>query len=228
MHYVMSDIHGEFDRYKRMLDMIQFSDADDLYIIGDMIDRKAEGIEIVEDVMSRPNVHAMLGNHEQMCLDTFSRKFLAKQQWERNGGTVTYRTLQYKRSLEQRTAILHFMRNLPVTMDLEVNGKSFFLVHGWPGFSSVKEDMIWDRPTQFCKNPIEGKTVIVGHTPVLYFHVCKGQSATPYILELMEQNDHLRIFHGEGWMGIDCGCGNSTDVRRLACIRLEDGVEFYA
>lgn len=34
MIYCMSDIHGELDRFKAMLDLINFSSDDTLYIIG--------------------------------------------------------------------------------------------------------------------------------------------------------------------------------------------------
>ena len=42
MHYVMADLHGEYDRWRRMLDRIAFSDADTLYILGDVVDRGCE------------------------------------------------------------------------------------------------------------------------------------------------------------------------------------------
>lgn len=35
--YCVSDIHGELDKFERMLRLIRFSDADHLYIIGDVI-----------------------------------------------------------------------------------------------------------------------------------------------------------------------------------------------
>lgn len=38
-HYLMSDIHGEADRFHAMLEMIGFSEDDVLIIIGDVIDR---------------------------------------------------------------------------------------------------------------------------------------------------------------------------------------------
>ena len=47
MIYVMSDIHGEYNRYKAMLEKIQFSDNDTMYIIGDVIDRKPGGVDIL-------------------------------------------------------------------------------------------------------------------------------------------------------------------------------------
>ena len=41
-------------------------------------------------------------------------------------------------------------------------------------------------------------------------------------------NEPYQIFHGKGFICIDCGCGNLTNpYRRLACLRLEDMAEFY-
>lgn len=57
MIYVMSDIHGEYDRYKAMLEKIQFSNDDTMYIIGDVIDRKPGGVDILKDIVTRTNVN---------------------------------------------------------------------------------------------------------------------------------------------------------------------------
>ena len=62
--YVMSDIHGMADLFKRMLEQIRFSDEDTLYIIGDMIDRGPDPAGILDFVMSHKNVTALRGNHE--------------------------------------------------------------------------------------------------------------------------------------------------------------------
>ena len=70
MIYCMSDIHGELDRFKAMLDLINFSSDDTLYIIGDVIDRHPGGVEILKIIKDTPNMFMLLGNHEQMCLDT--------------------------------------------------------------------------------------------------------------------------------------------------------------
>ena len=42
-HYVVSDIHGEADRFHAMLEKIRFSADYTLYILGDVIDRGADG-----------------------------------------------------------------------------------------------------------------------------------------------------------------------------------------
>ena len=39
MHYVMSDLHGRYDLFLRMLEKISFSNCDTLYLLGDLIDR---------------------------------------------------------------------------------------------------------------------------------------------------------------------------------------------
>ena len=56
MIYCMSDIHGELDRFKAMLDLINFSSDDTLYIIGDVIDRHPGGVEILKIIKDKPNM----------------------------------------------------------------------------------------------------------------------------------------------------------------------------
>ncbi len=38
-NYVISDIHGHYEYYVKMMEKIKFSNADMLYILGDVIDR---------------------------------------------------------------------------------------------------------------------------------------------------------------------------------------------
>ena len=40
MIYYMSDVHGAYERYLKMLEAINFSDEDTLYVLGDAIDRE--------------------------------------------------------------------------------------------------------------------------------------------------------------------------------------------
>ena len=48
-----------------------------------------------------------------------------------------------------------------------------------------------------------------------------GSDGNPY------NSEPFKIWYGDGIIDIDCGCGNKTDLRRLACLRLEDMAEFY-
>ena len=69
--YAMSDIHGRYEKFNKMLEKIHFSDNDTLYILGDIIDRGEDGIKILADVMEKENVILLMGNHEYMMLNTF-------------------------------------------------------------------------------------------------------------------------------------------------------------
>ena len=219
MVYCMSDIHGELDRWNEMLKLIQFSDTDTLYFLGDAIDRKQHGIEILQDIMRRPNVHMILGNHEQMMLDSFwsNNTYDARRLWKNNGGGSTYKAMVYKIPTEERLRILRFIQELPDHLEIEVNGRIFYLVHGYIGEN--RHDRIWGRPEPPPEeNPISGKTVIVGHTPTYYMNQYSDG---------FDESATLKIFHAPGFIDLDCGCGNNTNQRRLACLRLDDMMEFY-
>lgn len=64
-HYVISDIHGCFDEFRQMLDKIEFSDEDRLYLAGDYIDRGPKSIEMLRWLEMCPqNVFPIKGNHD--------------------------------------------------------------------------------------------------------------------------------------------------------------------
>ena len=42
MRYIVSDIHGCYDQYQMLLEKIQFSEEDELYVLGDVVDRGPE------------------------------------------------------------------------------------------------------------------------------------------------------------------------------------------
>ena len=212
MTYVMSDIHGELERYERMLNLIRFSDQDHLYIIGDVIDRAPNGVDLLLQIMKQPNITMLLGNHEQMMLDTLGSDSYpgARQLWAQNGGNVTRRELLYHRSSLDRNAILRFCRSLPTQLDISVGGETYRLVHGAPSDHDL--DRIWGRVGAASSFP--GQNYIVGHTPTCYL---TENFREPYT-----------IFHGNGFIDIDCGCGNLTNpFRRLACLCLENKNEYY-
>ncbi|WP_458398127.1 metallophosphoesterase [Anaerotignum sp.] len=216
MIYCVSDIHGEYDRFKKLLELICFSENDQLYIIGDVIDRYSDGVKLLLDIMDNSNMHMIIGNHEQMLLDTLgpNNKIDARKLWKQNGGDVTYRELVYQRQPEERRKIIEFLEKLPDYIDITVNEQPFHLVHGYP--SEDRDVRLWGRPKSGMKIPMEEVTVIVGHTPTIYLNDDCADDGEPF-----------RIWYGEGIICIDCGCGHEMKERRLACLRLDDMKEFY-
>ena len=219
MVYVMSDIHGEKDRYDTMLDRIQFTNNDTLYILGDVIDRGPYGIDILRDMMQRPNIHLILGNHEALMLETFWGKddYGARQIWTGNSGWITYQDMLYFTPTPERMKILQYIKNAPDHLDIEVNGQKFHLVHGYPSHDRITR--LWDRPDPIpTEPPVPGAITIIGHTPTYDLNIQ---------VEGYNENGPYEIFYGPGLIAIDCGCGHKTELRRLACLRLDDMQEFY-
>ena len=149
MLYCMSDIHGEYEKYLQMLETIRFSDADTLYILGDMVDRGPAPVEVLQDVAARANVYPILGNHELMAREALARltvdvteenaethlraeDFAALQEWLQNGGETTLRGF---RALEKdaRADLLDFLCDLPLYETAEAGENAFVLVHAGLG-----------------------------------------------------------------------------------------------
>lgn len=214
MVYCISDIHGEYDRFKSMLELIHFSDNDTLYILGDVIDRGPDGVDALLDIMERSNVHMILGNHEAMLLATLGphNEIGARELWMRNGGDGTRADLLHCRRPETREIIINYLLSLPDHLNIEVNGKPYYLVHGYPAFDHFNR--VWGRPRNSdSQPPIPGTTVIVGHTPTVFLTESYDKPCT--------------IWRGNGIIDIDCGCGHDWIEGRLACLRLDDMTEFY-
>ena len=110
MIYAISDLHGRLEKYREMLEQIEFTSEDTLYVLGDVIDRGPDGIPILQDMMFRSNVFPLLGNHEftaAVCLPWLMEKvtdqsldaldesqIAALSEWIANGGGVTLQSLQ--------------------------------------------------------------------------------------------------------------------------------------
>lgn len=110
MIYVCSDIHGRYDRWRALLQTIGIRHDDTLYVLGDVIDRGSDGCQILLDMMDRPKVLPILGNHEftaALCLPWLMEqasdrpltglddtRLTALQEWIVNGGGSTIRGLK--------------------------------------------------------------------------------------------------------------------------------------
>lgn len=224
-HYVMSDIHGEADRFHAMLEKIRFAADDTLYILGDVIDRGADGINLLLEIMEMPNAVMLLGNHEYMMLQYLSPDATDTEirRWNRNGNAPTLADyLKLKKKTQQ--SILHYLQTRPTHLEVAVNGRKFYLVHGFPG-GNVRDE-VWSRPEKDTPNPKPGYQLVIGHTPVLSM-IKPEEKRMEYAMNLQNRGEHLKIVHAPGFINIDCGSGHNMPIKALACLRLEDMREFY-
>lgn len=232
----MSDIHGRYEKFNKMLEKIHFSDNDTLYILGDIIDRGEDGIKILADVMEKENVILLMGNHEYMMLNTFlfNKDFPL---WVRNGGFTTFENFLTLSNMEQND-ILDYLYHLPLIIpSLNVNGKLFYLVHAFPILNlssplpkylyhlNEKEikKVLWSRSItedeiSFISKQYPHHTFVFGHT--ITSHI------KPESVNSSGQAEILKI--NENFIDIDCGCAiQDENIARLGCLRLDDMQKFY-
>ena len=118
MNYVISDIHGCYEQYMKLLDKIHFSERDTLYLLGDLVDRGPEPMEVVKDVMRRKNVVTIMGNHDYRALRILERfdphgtiinseDLLTCKYWIKDGGKSTVQGF-LNMSLHERSEFLDY------------------------------------------------------------------------------------------------------------------------
>ena len=71
MRYCISDIHGEYDLFLRLLDEIRFTDSDTLIVSGDIIDKGERSVKLANLIFSFDNAVCLKGNHEYDFLKKF-------------------------------------------------------------------------------------------------------------------------------------------------------------
>ena len=236
MIYVMTDIHGCYALFQDLLKTIRFTDDDDLYILGDFIDRGEEPIPLLLDCMDRINVYPLLGNHEAIMLrcvtglpaeatfdnvtDYYTDEgFDLYSAWMQNGGAVTL--AQYLDLPEdQRADLLRYMQEFTLYEELIMpDGRQFVMTHsGIEGFDpalpmeAYSIDALVNARPQQTDRFYDDRTLIFGHTPTLTYPQMHGRA---------------EVLFTDTYINLDCGAVFREAGGRLACLRLDDMKVFY-
>ena len=230
MRYIISDIHGCYDEYRELLKKIDFSAKDQLYILGDTVDKGPEPITVLQDIMSRRNVTYILGNHDFLFLyfvrklgvDFSGAKDFSEEDMEdfqsylKDGGRVTIEQF-LKLSGMERQEICSYLRNSKAFVVLEHDNEKYILVHA--GISDFEEskpleqyqflDFIYERidySKRYYSN--EDTFIVTGHTPTIYIN----------------NSPEYAVYKGNGHIAIDCGC---VFGGKLAAYCIETGQVIY-
>lgn len=231
MIYVMSDVHGEYDKYLRMLEKIRFSQEDTLFVLGDAVDRGPEPVELLRDMAARENVFLLKGNHEAMASFVLNRLneeitgenaeshidaelMRAIAEWQRDGGDITMKKFR-ELSAEEKMDLLDYLDDTPLYEVVDAGEKTFVLVHsGLGNFRKGRrlsqysfEELACMRPDfdrQYFQDP--DVYIVSGHTPTLAL------------------NGKAEIYCSHNNILIDCG---AVFGGKLACLCLDTMKEYY-
>ena len=179
--WVLPDIHGCITTLKQLIETcIVPTKEDELYFLGDYIDRGPDGRGVIDYIMSMKsqgyNIKYLVGNHEYYCMNAFEmdkHRFLGKskihKEWERYGAKTTLKSFGAKRPRQIDEKYIDWMHKGQYFIELD----DFILVHAGMNFNIDNPfddtmSMMWARDFKVDRTKTGGKKIIHGHVPVEY------------------------------------------------------------
>ena len=173
--FTVSDIHGCYEIWKQIEDYLL--PTDELYVIGDVIDRDPNGFLIYEEMVTHDNIHIIKGNHEEMALAALEQLAIGNYRHKdvdfwfdpQNGGKESWETIK-DLPKEYLYAFIDFFKGLPEQYEYEnANGQYIILNHC--GFTPYKKYWRYEDREHFKdqwpeKDVWKDVVVVHGHTTV--------------------------------------------------------------
>ena len=171
MDYCISDIHGYYDLFCRLLDEIKFGGGDKLYVLGDIVDKGPDSIRLAKLLFSMPNAYCIAGNHEYDFLKYYRAMMRQTEDYdwvlEKLHGYFTDGKLLDWETVDKFDLLPFY-----------VETDDFIGVHAGapvkdgkllPVSQATCEQLVYDRRFKEADVlPQGGKCVLYGHTPVRY------------------------------------------------------------
>ncbi len=187
----IGDIHGHYDGLMRLLEAVDLALQDEVYFVGDLIDRGPQSRQVVDYVRNN-GYRCVMGNHEQLLLEAFPNgeaHMPAFQGWLYSGGQST---LSSYTKVDDLFDHVNWIQSLPLYLDLG----DVWLVHAGLNPQRTLEEQTsheycWIRDAFHShKQPyFSDKLIITGHT-------------ITFTLPGIEPGE---IARGPGWIDIDTG-----------------------
>ena len=168
--FAIGDIHGCNEALQKMLfEKIKIEKTDDVYCIGDYIDRGPDSKGVIDTILQLRkegyHIHTLRGNHEQMMMDSVNDKDGLKL-WKRNGGDKTLESF----GIESFTDLAEEYKQFFYDTELYLTHGDYIFVHAGLNFNEPdifedKEAMLWIRDFEPYQAALGEKILIHGHTP---------------------------------------------------------------
>ena len=204
--FAISDVHGCAKTFKAILDQIRFTKNDQLFLVGDMVNRGPSSNEVLEHILKLQSenyeIYFIRGNHEQAVLNT-RRKSIGQRK----------RSLKANNSsnlLDENGKLIKKYKDLIKSSYHFIETEDYFFVHA--GFNHKAENPFEDRKAMLNirkfkskKDYLKGKTSVIGHTPKDLSKIVR------------------RIKKGKKKFYIDNGCANykTKGQGHLICLDLD-------
>lgn len=243
MTYVISDLHGGFKQFKKMLKQINFTPSEDkLIIAGDIMDRGIGDLQIFKFItpfLQDESMHLILGNHEYFLMQYLANYLEDKEiprlgsgLWEAFGAESSTIAAIDKLSIQDKERLYAFLDGLPYYIEIEVEEKLYVVTHAGIHADYIvyntddKIDVVesieygMERDKRGTLISIDIHHMPAGQKKALDKILVVGHEPTVRI------GGDNRIVKNNTYICMDCGMGKGFEGR-LGCLCLENGQEYY-
>ncbi len=163
--WAITDIHGCFETFNELLNKINFSKNDQLFLLGDYINRGSKSKEVVDKIIELLDnqyfVYPIRGNHEELLRN--SKPQFYEDGMLRNPYTRRQKVF-YDENFQMLPQYFQFFSKLPYFVETD----DFYFAHA--GFNFLRnnpleyfDEMIWFREREYRVEKFNEKFVIQGH-----------------------------------------------------------------
>lgn len=154
---VLSDIHGNADALRVVLDEFRRQNIRELLFLGDLVGYYPFASECLP-MLAEFEITCVRGNHDQVALDCHAAKTPPSESYTRDYGHALERSL-----LESSEPLMRLLAEMPLTSRIERGGRVLHLVHGAPW--DALEGRIYPDFRDWSRfDGVEADAVLFGHT----------------------------------------------------------------
>jgi len=167
----ISDIHGCLKTFDALLDKINYTKEDKLYLVGDFVDRGPDSKGVIDRILDYQEqghqIVCLKGNHEKMMEDALTER-KEYSHWYTYGGKQTMESFRASSLSGVESKYWNFIANL----ELIVLDDPYIFVHAGLNFKLLNplidsKAMLWIRNwyQNINKDWLKDRIIIHGHTP---------------------------------------------------------------
>lgn len=171
--YAITDIHGCLLSFEALLDKIALSTSDELYLLGDYIDRGPSSRQVLDRIIELQKdgytVHCIAGNHDFAMVDAKTDPGFYLDWYEGWGGEQTMESFETENLNDVSGRYWDFLNSLDLYLEVD----NYILVHAGLDFLSKNPlqpdvSMLFIRKwhQQIKKDWLGDRVIVHGHTPV--------------------------------------------------------------
>jgi serine/threonine protein phosphatase 1 len=171
--YIIPDIHACIKTFDSLLKIISLQKSDQLFLLGDYIDRGPSGIGVIDILINLQDqgfqIYPVRGNHEEeiLLLNEYNQNLFVRKQISKYIDEGFFDS-----NFRLKSKYLKFFNSMPYYIESE----NLIMVHAGFNFRSTKpfedtDSMLGIRDWHYDQKVAKNKTIVHGHSPKKLFDI---------------------------------------------------------